>query len=552
MPALLESFANLASGTVSSGGTTSGSGTETWTVAVTTAFPALSGSQHFYAADQALPGEVFEVTACPGSTGTQSWTVIRGADGTTPVAHTAGFTVVQVAAKGTFSALQADPWVFYPETRGAKGDAQQFNHAGAMTASAATLTDSTNSPFTSADVGKHIVVSGAGASGADLITTISGFTSASAVTLTAAAGTTVTTAEYIYGTDDTQAVGNTMIAADAVMVTTGRATIKFRNAAYFIAGASWVNSTILPLFTNAKLAVLELAGAGRTGSQPTKGTVLFFSDRTGGLRTMGVDTGSSTVTGAQFNLLGNGNWTVKIRDLCVRQTNSPVNHGIDLGSAAAMELDNVMCDTLSLPWGGPGYTGYGTVTPTTPSGSSAGIISPGTNNNGWVWATNTGVSGYPVGYAISEHFAGGLISVNYCNKGVWFLNTVHGSAILYLTCEQNVNHIAGGTAGGNATLTVSYADFESTGNTNYVTDANNTLQGTITWNNTAGAGFSATGGANLHWVPLKHPAGVIGQTTGSGTPALGANCPAVTLTAPNTWLEFYDSGGNVVYVPAWK
>lgn len=40
-------------------------------------------------------------------------------------------------------------------------------------------------------------------------------------------------------------------------------------------------------------------------------------------------------------------------------------------------------------------------------------------------------------------------------------------------------------------------------------------------------------------------------STGAGTPQLGTNCPASTLTAPNTWLKFEKSDGTVVYVPAW-
>lgn len=42
------------------------------------------------------------------------------------------------------------------------------------------------------------------------------------------------------------------------------------------------------------------------------------------------------------------------------------------------------------------------------------------------------------------------------------------------------------------------------------------------------------------------------NSTGSGTPILGTNCPATTLTAPYTWLKFISSDGSTVYVPAWK
>ena len=45
---------------------------------------------------------------------------------------------------------------------------------------------------------------------------------------------------------------------------------------------------------------------------------------------------------------------------------------------------------------------------------------------------------------------------------------------------------------------------------------------------------------------------VVGSvSTGSGSAALGANCPATTLTAPSTWIKMETPSGTTVYVPAW-
>ncbi len=60
----------------------------------------------------------------------------------------------------------------------------------AITSGAATLTSASN-PFVAADAGRSIIVRGAGASGADLVTTISVFNSAGNVTLAVNASTTV-------------------------------------------------------------------------------------------------------------------------------------------------------------------------------------------------------------------------------------------------------------------------------------------------------------------------------------------------------------------------
>lgn len=70
----------------------------------------------------------------------------------------------------------------------------KFAADGAMTASDPTLTSATIS-FSAGDVGKYVIVEGAGANGADLITTIASYTSATSVELTASASTTVSDAD---------------------------------------------------------------------------------------------------------------------------------------------------------------------------------------------------------------------------------------------------------------------------------------------------------------------------------------------------------------------
>jgi hypothetical protein len=42
------------------------------------------------------------------------------------------------------------------------------------------------------------------------------------------------------------------------------------------------------------------------------------------------------------------------------------------------------------------------------------------------------------------------------------------------------------------------------------------------------------------------------NTTGGGTALLGTNSPAVTNTAPYTWLKAISADGSTVYIPAWK
>lgn len=94
--------------------------------------------------------------------------------------------------------------VFNVERYGAKHDGQRV-YDGAITSGQAILTSSTNQ-FASTDAGKVIVVSGAGAAGVALRTTILSYQNAGQVTLAANASTTVTGKVVTWGTDDTAAI----------------------------------------------------------------------------------------------------------------------------------------------------------------------------------------------------------------------------------------------------------------------------------------------------------------------------------------------------------
>jgi hypothetical protein len=100
-------YSNNAATTVTLGGTgapASGT-TETWTVSSSSSFPAASATAgtQFHVADPNAASEKITVASIAGST----WSVVRGAEGTTPVAHADGFTVVQVVTAGDYGALQA-------------------------------------------------------------------------------------------------------------------------------------------------------------------------------------------------------------------------------------------------------------------------------------------------------------------------------------------------------------------------------------------------------------------------------------------------------------
>ncbi len=105
-----EVFGNDGQATVSTGGTTApvAGTTETWTTTGATgiwptADPTATPPAVFHIADVA-PGVTTEKILVTDSR-TSSWAVTRGADGSTPIAHAAGFTIRQIVSKGWWNGV---------------------------------------------------------------------------------------------------------------------------------------------------------------------------------------------------------------------------------------------------------------------------------------------------------------------------------------------------------------------------------------------------------------------------------------------------------------
>lgn len=127
---------------------------------------------------------------------------------------------------------------------GAVADAVYYK-VNTTNASATITSDGAAAVWTSADVGKAIVIRAAGAAGADLTTTIATFTSSSQVTLAASAGATTTAREAAWGTDNTSVVNTTA----SVLSTLGGGTLRASPATqgYLCTGALTIppNVTLL-------------------------------------------------------------------------------------------------------------------------------------------------------------------------------------------------------------------------------------------------------------------------------------------------------------------
>lgn len=158
------------------------------------------------------------------------------------------------AGGGGYTSIDIDFRDYSPAANG-----QKVSDAG-ITSGLATLT-SASALFVSGDVGKACVGTGAGVAGANLHTTIAGYTNPTTITLTANASTTVSGANFSWGTDDTAKLQSAIDAANTAG--NGRIIIP-RNRYYFTGVLNWKRCTL----SGAAHGPFEAAG-----SNPGKFTV---------------------------------------------------------------------------------------------------------------------------------------------------------------------------------------------------------------------------------------------------------------------------------------
>lgn len=135
-----------------------------------------------------------------------------------------GATAEAPSQNAVYDALQTKRSFYNVKAYGALGDRRTFVD-GAITTGTAILTSASGAAFTSADVGKLVFVQGAGAAGAPLNTTVLSYQSATQVTLSASASTTVSGAICSVGTDDLAAFNAAVSAApvgSTVYIPTGQ------------------------------------------------------------------------------------------------------------------------------------------------------------------------------------------------------------------------------------------------------------------------------------------------------------------------------------------
>ncbi len=158
---------------------------------------------------------------------------------------------------------------------------------GAATSGSAVFTDS-SAPFKSTDVGRSVTIFGAGPSGTDLTAQIKTFTNTSTVTLSAAAGTTVSPATWTLA-DSSQTLCNAVNTGFGLPAASGASAVQlsFNSSTVFIPGAVVANTDTGSTPFNTALVVPApgvLANDTGTGNHvtghtnPSHGSVSIASD----------------------------------------------------------------------------------------------------------------------------------------------------------------------------------------------------------------------------------------------------------------------------------
>lgn len=351
--------------------------------------------------------------------------------------------VYDTSAPAWSDSMGTGPWVFNVRSYGAKGDGKCVTD-GAMTSGSATLTSAT-AGFTMADVGKVIQIKGAAASGVtSLVTTIQAYTNSTTVTLAASASTTVSSAQVLWGSDDTAAIQAAINAAVTyARANSGVATVFLPGCPGFYCvggglvtgGATKGNAQLtLPVIAVAEKKV-HLTIRGLTGGivqhwlqqvPQLSGALVSFGVFTsiGGQSASITANGNPSVISGPLQPGGYGtsallysNMQVTLRDLNILTTHSSFGltySAADFSGLACASLERFSYGTaatvVNSDYATPGQFS---------SGLSMGVLMPANGGNDNCMVDNVVChGGYTWGFVATEHTVINRIVLLYCWSGL--------------------------------------------------------------------------------------------------------------------------------------
>lgn len=383
----------------------------------------------------------------------------------------------------------------------------------AISSSSANLTCAGGASFAAGDVGKVICVSGAGASGAPLVTTILTFTDATHVVLNANAGTTVSTGIVHYGTDDTTAVQAAITAA----FNAGGGTVFFPRGIYVINGAFQNPSTqngqlVIPYVATSGTVsptVISLVGVTTiptnsggccdlTG-RPIAGGSILFTPKNGSGTAPALISPYSAGSSSDFSDVA-----LDIEGLVLRSAylNTTPLQMVNARWTTYLKMSSVTIDTDA---------STAVVQATQPVANGYGFVMPDNQNGTFSRVDNTVVFGYDTGALVGEHADIDSLSTFYCKYGMQLLTFYHAVRIGRYGAFEDIYPIASfsGVSPSRSPIDIQLYDSEHASSgwyqtTNDVLDAGNIIYGHIERYNVilAGTGysngsFSKSGGTNL-------------------------------------------------------
>lgn len=284
---------------------------------------------------------------------------------------------------------------------------------------------------------------------------------------------------------------------------------------------------------NSAVMQVNSAGVGNKGL-----VVQGFSGQTGNLFEVQNSSGTAYVTAGPPTLTGGSttsnflNVTATLPTVLTAEADG-VNFQITSAGSSSQGVVAFKAFLLA------GYTGSAYTV-----GSFVNNLVAGTGTGSWTLGNaNYGTSGQTLGIATGHNIgnsaaAGGSSSLNIAGLNTAFFTTNSpainvGSASLALNATVNVGGFFGLMATA-PTLTSAalIADNGATSSPPFLARVNGTAKFEIDANGLPN--FLAT------------------NTTGAGITAIGTNCPAVTASAPYTWIQAVSADGSTIFIPAWK
>jgi hypothetical protein len=423
---------------------------------------------------------------------------------------------------GTWARSGAEPWQFWVDDYGAKGDGKIVGD-GAMTSSTATLTSATAN-FTSGDVGKNIVVNGAlGSSSAPLYTTILSFTNSTTVVLNANATNTVSGAAVFWASDDSAAIVNAITAASTfAQAGQFKCQVMFGDKSYGLAtlttttagGSLADQNTLVPIpypnvnGTTRKLS-FELVGVGENADQQYFDSTIPCLSGTCLVATVAASGTNPSIIGGPYdstNLTGTwANTKAVIKGISVWAGFNPGWIAFGLNQLASCWVDNACANVLA-----PQAAGQLPIATTIPAnGSGVGMWMAANNDCG---AGRVLVMGYYKGVNLSTR---NTIEKLFTSAAVYgaFAQTVNGQVIHsarigYWACQGVTNGLASTGTSGTMGLVVDMYDSTSTVTTD-LNDPHGTLVGNMNWYHDVSTAPAVTAGFAMRITNLRQLPGPV-------------------------------------------